>query len=169
MGVNRLSACREFFGVHSWQNGTRCRDGLNVLWCRSHLVWLVFESSIPTCACFHSENDLFLLLFFLIVFRNGERREVGKKGEGKMQSVKYVSIEPCCSQRTKKFKKLPSEIVNPNIKLLYLGGLKANSHKTQVQSTSFMRLYMQALHAGFACRLINLIDPNSVVSNQFRL
>ena len=29
VGVNRLSACREFFG---WQNGTRCRDGMNVLW-----------------------------------------------------------------------------------------------------------------------------------------
>ena len=42
--------------VHSWQNGTRCRDGVNVLWCCSHLVWLVFEGSIPTCACFHSEN-----------------------------------------------------------------------------------------------------------------
>ena len=28
VGVNRLSACREFFGVHSWQNGTRCRDGV---------------------------------------------------------------------------------------------------------------------------------------------
>ena len=41
---------------HSWQNGTRCRDGVNVLWCRSHLVWLVFEGSIPTCAGFHSEN-----------------------------------------------------------------------------------------------------------------
>ena len=41
---------------HSWQNGTRCRDGVNVLWCRSHLVWLVFEGSIPTCACFHLEN-----------------------------------------------------------------------------------------------------------------
>ena len=41
---------------HSWQNGTRCRDGVNVLWCCSHLVWLVFEGSIPTCACFHSEN-----------------------------------------------------------------------------------------------------------------
>ena len=40
---------------HSWQNGTRCRDGVNVL-CRSHLVWLVFEGSIPTCACFHLEN-----------------------------------------------------------------------------------------------------------------
>ena len=22
----------EFRGVHSWQNGTRCRDGVKVLW-----------------------------------------------------------------------------------------------------------------------------------------
>ena len=51
-----FSECVEFFVVHSWQNGTRCRDGVNVLWCRSHLVWLVFEGSIPTCACFHLEN-----------------------------------------------------------------------------------------------------------------
>ena len=36
--------------------GTRCRDGVNVLWCRSYLVWLFFEGSIPTCACLHSEN-----------------------------------------------------------------------------------------------------------------
>ena len=43
---------------HSWQNGTRCRDGVNVLWCRSHLVRLVFERSIPTCACFPLENFL---------------------------------------------------------------------------------------------------------------
>ena len=42
--------------MHSWQNGTRCRDGVNVLQCCSHLVWLVFEGCIPTCACFHSEN-----------------------------------------------------------------------------------------------------------------
>ena len=42
--------------IYSWQNGTRCRDGVNVLWYRFHLVWLVFEGSIPTCACFHSEN-----------------------------------------------------------------------------------------------------------------
>jgi len=40
----------------SWQNGTRCRDDVKVLWCHSHLVWLVFEDSIPTCARFHSEN-----------------------------------------------------------------------------------------------------------------
>ena len=55
---NRLSACREFCGVRSWQNGTRCRDGVKVLWCHSHLVWLVFEASIPTCTCFPSENFL---------------------------------------------------------------------------------------------------------------
>ena len=36
VGVNRLSACREFFWVHSWQNGTRCRDGVNVLWSMRH-------------------------------------------------------------------------------------------------------------------------------------
>ena len=36
-----------------WQNGTRCRDGVKVLWCHSHLVQLVFEDSIPTCTCFH--------------------------------------------------------------------------------------------------------------------
>ena len=54
VGWNRLMYI--FCGVNTWQNGTRCRDGVKVLWCRSHLVWLVFEGSIPTCACFHSEN-----------------------------------------------------------------------------------------------------------------
>ena len=28
---------------HSWQNGTRCRDGVKVLWCHSHPVWPVFK------------------------------------------------------------------------------------------------------------------------------
>ena len=54
--VPLVSVHVDFFVVHSWQNGTRCRDGVNVLWCRSHLVWLVFEGSILTCACFHLEN-----------------------------------------------------------------------------------------------------------------
>ena len=49
--------------THSWQNSTRCRDDVNVLWCRSHLVGLVFEGSIPTWACFHSEN-------FFVTFHN---------------------------------------------------------------------------------------------------
>ena len=57
--MNRLSVCREFCGVHSWQNGTRCRDGIKVLWCHSELVCMVgFEASIPTCTCFPSENFL---------------------------------------------------------------------------------------------------------------
>ena len=64
--------------MHSWQNGTRCRDGVNVLWCRSHLVRLVFERSIPTCACFPLENFFVTCLcyfFFGIVFRNDKREE----------------------------------------------------------------------------------------------
>ena len=44
--MNRLSACREFCGVHIHvvgnMNGTRCRDGVKVLWCHTHLLWLVF-------------------------------------------------------------------------------------------------------------------------------
>ena len=56
-----------YHGVrYSWQNGTRCRDGVNVLWCHSHLVWLVFEGSIPTCAGFHSEN-----FFVTCDYKNG--------------------------------------------------------------------------------------------------
>ena len=71
VGVNRLRHAERFFWVHSWQNGTRCRDGVNVLWCRSHLVWLVFEGSIPTCACFPLENFFVTCsrrFFFGIVF-----------------------------------------------------------------------------------------------------
>ena len=33
--INRLSACRGFCYVQSWQNGTRCTDGVKVLWCSS--------------------------------------------------------------------------------------------------------------------------------------
>ena len=29
----------------------RCRDGVKVLWFYSHPVWLVYEGSVPTCAC----------------------------------------------------------------------------------------------------------------------
>ena len=91
--VHLVSVYKEFFVVHSWQNGTRCRDGVNVLWCRSHLVRLVFECSIPTCACFPLENffGLVCAYFFGTVFRNSKRREVGKGEDA--HSVKYESIE----------------------------------------------------------------------------
>ena len=86
---NRLSAWREFCGVHSWQNGTKCRDGVKVLWCHSHLVRLVFEASIPTCTCFH-EGKLFLTCFLSLFFsflycRLGMVREKkgGRGGQGR--------------------------------------------------------------------------------------
>ena len=45
-----------------WQNGTRCRDGVKVLWCHSHLVWLILmlpslhalvflQKTFVTCMC----------------------------------------------------------------------------------------------------------------------
>ena len=49
-------------GTASWQNGT---VKIKVLWCHSHLVWLVFEGSIPTCACFRSEN-FFVTLYIIL-------------------------------------------------------------------------------------------------------
>ena len=60
-----FSECVESL-VHSWQNGTRCMDDVNVLWCHSYLVWLVFEGSISTVLVFIQKafGDLFLLLFF---------------------------------------------------------------------------------------------------------
>ena len=45
-----------------WQSGTKCRDGVKVLWCHSHLVWLVFEPSIPTCACFFFQKTFVTLI-----------------------------------------------------------------------------------------------------------
>ena len=60
---------------HSWQNGTKCRDGVELLWCHSHLVWLVFEGSIPTCACFHSEN--FFVTFYYCLQGKGAHKGTG--------------------------------------------------------------------------------------------
>ena len=44
----RVMCMERFYSVRSWPNGTRCRDSMKVLWCHFHLVWLVFEGSIPT-------------------------------------------------------------------------------------------------------------------------
>ena len=41
--TNRLHACREFCCVHSWQHEWhKMWEWCKVLWCHSHLVWLVF-------------------------------------------------------------------------------------------------------------------------------
>ena len=68
-------------------NGTRCRDGVKVLWCHSHLVWLVFRVPSLHVLVFIQKTfcDLFLLGFscFFLLFRNS-KREVGGEAEGKM-------------------------------------------------------------------------------------
>ena len=71
-----------FVSVHSWQNGTRCRYGVKVLWCHSHLVWLDFEASIPTCTCFH-EGKRFVTVSVAFFFPFCKREESGRRGRGK--------------------------------------------------------------------------------------
>ena len=82
--------------MHNWQNGPRCRDGVKLLQCHSHLVWLVFEVFIPTCTCFHMKKiylGLVPAVFFWIAFYNG-KREGGRVGRGEdAGSVKYDSID----------------------------------------------------------------------------
>ena len=82
-----------------------CRDGVNVLWCRSHLVWLVFEGSIPTCACFPFGKlfcDLFLLVFFFFwnCFLEMVREKRG--GKGKMHNLESMKIYNCVVHKEKR-------------------------------------------------------------------
>ena len=66
MGVNiGHCTCREFHGVHSWQNGTKCRDDVKVLQCRSHLHGCFVFSRIG----------------------KEEKREVGGEAKGKMHRL----------------------------------------------------------------------------------
>ena len=100
VGVNRLSACREFCDVHIWQNGTWCRDDLCF---HSHLVWLVFEGSIPTYTCFHFVWHVPAVFLYCSL---GEKR-CGRVGRGEdAWCVQYDSIECICSQRSKNHNKL---------------------------------------------------------------
>ena len=70
------------------------RDVVKVLWCHSHLV---FECSIPACACFHSENVFvtccccclfacFILLFFFFLGILREKRG-GRGAKGKIHGL----------------------------------------------------------------------------------
>ena len=69
--------------MHSCQNSTRCRDGVNALWCRSHFVRLVFERFYMRLFSFGKLFcDLFLLFFFSEIVR-----EVGKESEGKLHDL----------------------------------------------------------------------------------
>ena len=94
--------------MHSWQNGTICRYG----WCHCHLVWLVFEGSIPTCACFHSENIFLVPAVFLLLVL-GVIKEMRGRPKGRCMLCK---VELCCPQRPRssQIQMLSSEICKTN-------------------------------------------------------
>ena len=72
--------------------GKMARDGVKVLWCCSHLVCLLFEGSIPTCACFRSEN-FFVTCSCFFFFWNSKREErwYGRmRGKCMVRKVKKV-------------------------------------------------------------------------------
>ena len=69
-------------------NGTKCRDGVKVLWCHSHLVWLFFLGFHPymrlfsfrklfvtRSCCFFFFRSFFFCVCFVLLFRNGKREE----------------------------------------------------------------------------------------------
>ena len=98
-----------------------------MLWCHSHLVWLVFEASIlQKTFC-----DLFLLFFFLFVlsFTNDKREE---RWEGKTHGQHFCShkLTIIINQM------LPSEFVKPCITLLYLRGFRAYKSPTHFMWTT---------------------------------
>ena len=64
----------------------------------SHLVWLVFEGSIPTCACFHLENFFVTCscYFFLLLFRSSKREE--RQAKGRCMVCRVGNMELCCSK-----------------------------------------------------------------------
>ena len=153
--------CREFLCVHSWWNGTRCRDA----WCECVVV--SFPFSLAGFWGFHPYMhalvfirktflwlvpDVSLLACFLIFFFNSKREERWeRKARGRYMVCKVWKhrAELFTKNNHHKFKYF-------QVKLwIYLRGLEAQAkpHKIQVQSTWVLW--------GVAYRLINPIDPNT--------
>ena len=115
VGVNRLMFMKFLVCIASWENGTRCRDGVKVLWCCSHLVWLVSEGSIPTVfvqKTFFVTSLLFFCCCFLFfwcccclleVVRRWERRP-----RERYMVCKVQKTESCC-----KFKYFRWNFIDP--------------------------------------------------------
>ena len=128
---------------------TRCKDGESILVSFSY-------SLVDFCACFNLENffcDLLLL------------REV--EGEPRRKYIvckvrKYKTLLFMKNKGSLQIQMLPSEIVNSNIKLLYLWYLEtqAKPHTTQVE--------VQVFYEAFQV-LLNPLESYALVSNQSRL
>ena len=110
-------------------NGTRCRDGVKVLWCHSHLVRLVFLGFHPymhlfsfrklfvTCSCY------FFCCLFVLLFRNGKREE---RWEGRPRGRRMVYKVDNVHIQLRIIINLPE---NPSITLFFYlyGGLEARA------------------------------------------
>ena len=82
VGVNRLSACRKFFVVHSWQKlkGTRCRDGVNVC-CGVHILFGWFLRVASLHALVFLWKTFFVTCFCCSFLVEMVREKRGGKGE----------------------------------------------------------------------------------------
>ena len=69
------------------------------MWCHPNLVWLVFEGSIPTCICFHSENFFMTCSCSFLGMVRGKSGGRGGRGEAAW-SVKYECTLLVAQQRT---------------------------------------------------------------------
>ena len=77
VGVNRLSACREFCGVHSC---TKCWDGVSVVVSfPSSLVG--YEGSTPTCACVYPDFLMTCSCCFLVMVMEKRGGKGSQRGD----------------------------------------------------------------------------------------
>ena len=139
--TNRFNSCFNVDSPWSFPHVTMlhwltiwCRDGVNVLWCHSHLVWLV---------CFHSENVfmtcfcwVFFLFCFTVMYWMAREKRGGRGGQGEDACfIKYDNGTKNHHKASRKFKH----------HTFFIFSFKP--HKTQVKSTWVIW--------GFAWRLIN--------------
>ena len=110
----------------SKQNDTRCRDGVTVLWCQSHLVWLVFESSISMWVFFFIQKTFLCLFPACFVFIGMVREE---RWEGRLR-------ERCAVCKVQKYRTL---LFTKNKGSSYIQSfkLKLKSKKQTSLSTGF--------------------------------
>ena len=67
-------------------SGTRCRNGVKVLWGHSHLVWFLGVPSIYVLV-FIQKTSVTGFCFFVILFRNGKREERWEEAKRKMHGL----------------------------------------------------------------------------------
>ena len=120
-----------------WQNGTRCRDGVKVLWCHSHLVGLVFRVASLHALVFIQKTFMWLVpadfLFLYCCLGMVRKKRGGRGGRGEdAWSINYdnVHIQLRIIINSNAFKhhtSLSTRVYKPK--------QSVKPHKTQVKNT----------------------------------